>query len=61
MKKHKLETTPHLGLINFALGFAGRAQLSKVNKAAKNCRKATAKTLRSILEYASDTDRKSVV
>lgn len=56
MKKNKQETTPHLGLINFALGFAGRAQLSKVNKAAKNCRKATAKTLRSILEYASDTE-----
>ncbi|WP_303918464.1 GH3 auxin-responsive promoter family protein [Treponema berlinense] len=56
MKKDKLKTTPHLGFINFALGFAGRAQLAKVNKAAKNCRKATAKTLRSILEYASGTE-----
>ena len=43
-------------LITFALGFAGRAQLKKVKKAAKDCKKSSAQTLRGILEYAKDSE-----
>ena len=53
MKKTK---TKNVGLINFCLGCAGKIQLAKVNKAARNCKKSSEKTLRAILEYAKDTE-----
>ena len=43
-------------LITFALWFAGHAQFMKVKKAARNCRKSSAGTLRGILEYAKDSE-----
>ncbi len=51
-----LEKTKNVALINTALGIAGRMQLAKVNKAAKNCKKTSMNTLRAILEYAKDTE-----
>lgn len=56
MAKMKLEKTKGAWLINFCLGFAGRAQLKKLKKAAKNCSITQAETLRRILEYAKDTE-----
>ena len=43
-------------LITFALWFAGHAQFMKVKKAARNCKKSSAGTLRGILEYAKDSE-----
>ena len=43
-------------LITFALCFAGHAQFMKVKKAARNCKKSSAGTLRGILEYAKDSE-----
>lgn len=51
-----MSKTKNVGLINFALGFAGKIQYSKVVKASKNCKKASRNTLRGILEYAKDTE-----
>ena len=51
-----LPKTKLSGFINFCLGIAGRAQLKALNKASKNCAKSEEKTLRSILEYAKDTE-----
>ncbi|MCM1322103.1 MAG: GH3 auxin-responsive promoter family protein [Treponema brennaborense] len=51
-----MEKTKNLWLINFALGFAGKSVLKNVNKAAKNCKKASAETLRNILEYAKESE-----
>lgn len=48
--------TKNYAIIKFALGFAGKAQLKNVKKAAKNCRKTTEQTLRNILEYAKDSE-----
>lgn len=50
------EKTKNLWLINFALGFAGRKNLKDVIKASKDCKKASARTLRGILEYAKDSE-----
>lgn len=50
------KSVKNAGFINFALSLAGKMQLSKVNKASKNCAKASAKTLRDILDYAKDTE-----
>lgn len=52
----KAQKTKNLWLINFALGFVGRKQFRKVYKASKNCKKVTGSTLRSILEYAKDSE-----
>ena len=52
----KKVTTKNVTLINLALGFAGRMQLAKVKKASKNCKKASMQTLRSILNYAKDSE-----
>ena len=52
----KTKKTKNLFFINFALGMAGKIHLNKVNKAARNCKKASEKTLRGILEYAKDTE-----
>ena len=43
-------------LITFALWFAGHAQFMKVKKAARNCKKSSAGTLRGILGYAKDSE-----
>ena len=45
----KTKKTKNLFFINFALGMAGKIHLNKVNKAARNCKKASEKTLRGIL------------
>lgn len=52
----KLDKTRGAWLINFCLGFAGRAQLKKLRKAAKDCKKTQSATLRKILEYAKNTE-----
>ena len=52
MSKQK---TKGLWKINAALTIAGKIQWMKLDKAAKNCKKAQEKTLRSILEYAKDS------
>lgn len=52
----KEEKTKGLWKINAALTIAGKMQVAKLNKAAKDVKKAQGKTLRSILEYAKDTE-----
>ncbi|MCQ2249449.1 MAG: GH3 auxin-responsive promoter family protein [Treponema sp.] len=52
----KKNRTKNAGLITFCLGFAGKAQKRVLDKAARNCRKTQEATLRSILEYARDTE-----
>ncbi len=42
--------------IKFLLGTIGKIRLFTLNKVARNCRKTQEKTLRSILEYAKDTE-----
>ena len=42
--------------ITLALGLVGILQKRKLDKASKNCKKAQASTLRSILEYAKDSE-----
>jgi hypothetical protein len=44
------------GLITFALTWVGKKNKKILDKAAKNCSKAEEKTLRSILEYAKDSE-----
>lgn len=51
-----MEKNKNVALVNFALGFAGKSVLRKVNAASKNCKKASVKTLRNILEYAKNTE-----
>ena len=48
--------TKRLWLVNFALTFVGKKQLKRVNKVAKDCKKAAGQTLRAILNYAKDTE-----
>lgn len=52
----KEEKTKGLWKINAALTIAGKMQVAKLNKAARDVKKAQGKTLRSILEYAKDTE-----
>jgi hypothetical protein len=47
--------TKGLWKINTLLTIAGKMQWMKLDKAAKNCKKAQEKTLRQILEYAKDS------
>ncbi len=54
--KLTLKKTEGAWFINFALGIAGKAQLKKLNKAAKDCGKTSNATLRGILEYAKDSE-----
>lgn len=42
--------------VNFLMNVAGGIQVSKLNKAAKNCEKAQEATLRAIIDYAKDTE-----
>ena len=51
MKKEK-----NANLITFALSWVGRKNKKLLDKAAKNCAKAEEATLRSILEYAKDSE-----
>lgn len=51
MKKEK-----KAGFITFALSFVGKKNLKALKKASKNCKKTSEDTLRSILEYAKDTE-----
>lgn len=51
-----MEKLKYSAIIRFIINFAGKIQLKKLNKVSKNCKKAQAKTLRQILNYAKDTE-----